>query len=120
MPRAKRGFKRRRRHNKIRNKAEGMVLGLGSQIRRTSEFLDRAGVYAYRDRRVKKRDFRGLWIARLSAATAGNGISYSRFINAMIKTKVALNRKMLSEIAIHDPKGFEIIVDKVRPMSPAI
>ncbi len=120
MPRAKRGFKRRRRHNKIRNKAEGMVLGLGSQIRRTSEFLDRAGVYAFRDRRVKKRDFRTLWIARLSAATAGNNISYSRFINAMTKSKVALNRKMLSEIAIHDPKGFEVIVDKVRSLAPAI
>lgn len=118
MPRAKRGFKRRRRHNKIRDRAEGFVLGLGSQIRRTSEFLDRAGKYAYRDRRAKKRDFRGLWIARLSAATNGNSISYSRFINALIKAKVALNRKMLSEIAIHDPKAFETIVTKVRPLAP--
>jgi large subunit ribosomal protein L20 len=118
MPRAKRGFKRRRRHNKIRNRAEGFVLGLGSQIRRTSEFLDRAGKYAYRDRRAKKRDFRGLWIARLSAATNGNQISYSRFINALIKAKVSLNRKMLSEIAIHDPKAFATIVTKVRPLAP--
>ena len=120
MPRAKRGFKRRRRHNKLRNKAEGFVLGLGSQIRRTSEAIDRAGVYAYRDRRVKKRDFRGLWIARLSAATAGNDISYSRFINAMLKAKVLLNRKMLSEIAIHDPSAFQTIVSKVRSLAPAI
>ena len=120
MPRAKRGFKRRRRHNKIRNKAEGMVLGLGSQIRRTSEFLDRAGIYAYRDRRVKKRDFRGLWISRLSAATNGQDISYSRFINALTKVNVALNRKMLSEIAIHDPKGFETIVSQVRSLAPAV
>ena len=120
MPRAKRGFKRRRRHNKIRDRAEGFVLGLGSQIRRTTEFLDRAGKYAYRDRRAKKRDFRGLWIARLSAATNGNAISYSRFINALIKAKVTLNRKMLSEIAIHDPKAFETIVTKVRPLAPKI
>jgi large subunit ribosomal protein L20 len=120
MPRAKRGTKLRRRHNKIRNKAEGMVLGLGSQIRRTSEALDRAGIYAYRDRRVKKRDFRGLWIARLSAASQGNDISYSRLINALTKAKVVLNRKMLSEIAIHDPKGFEVIVSKVRSLAPAI
>ena len=120
MPRAKRGFKRRRRHNKIRDRAEGMVLGLGSQIRRTSEFLDRAGVYAYRDRRVKKRDFRGLWIARMSAATAGNGISYSRFINALTKAKIELNRKMLSEIAIHDPSAFEAIVNQVRSLAPTI
>ena len=120
MPRAKRGFKRRRRHNKLRNKAEGFVLGLGSQIRRTSEAIDRAGVYAYRDRRVKKRDFRGLWIARLSAAANGNEISYSRFIGALTKAKVTLNRKMLSDIAIHDPKGFEAIVGQVRSLAPAV
>jgi len=120
MPRAKRGTKRRQRHNKLRNKAEGFVLGLGSQIRRTAEAVDRAGVYAYRDRRAKKRDFRGLWIARLSAATNANQISYSRFINALVKAKVALNRKMLSEIAIHDPKAFESIVNKVRALAPTI
>lgn len=119
MPRAKRGFKRRQRHNKLRNKAEGFVLGLGSQIRRTSEAIDRAGIYAYRDRRAKKRDFRGLWIARLSAATNANQLSYSRFINALNKAKIALNRKMLSEIAIHDPKAFEAIVNKVRSLAPA-
>jgi large subunit ribosomal protein L20 len=120
MPRAKRGTKLRRRHNKLRNKAEGFVLGLGSQIRRTAEAIDRAGVYAYRDRRVKKRDFRGLWIARLSAATAGNDISYSRFINALIKAKIGLNRKMLSEIAIHDSNAFSTIVNKVRSLAPTI
>lgn len=119
MPRAKRGFKRRRRHNKLRNKAEGFTLGLGSQIRRTAEAVDRAGVYAYRDRKAKKRDFRGLWIARLSAATNGLGISYSRFVSAMKKANLALNRKMLSEIAIHDPKGFETIVSKVKSHAPA-
>ena len=120
MPRAKRGTKLRRRHNKLRNKAEGFVLGLGSQIRRTAEAIDRAGVYAYRDRRVKKRDFRGLWIARLSAASAGNDISYSRLMGAIIKAKVILNRKMLSEIAIHDPRGFETIVAKVKNLAPTI
>ena len=120
MPRAKRGFKRRRRHTNLRNKAEGFVLGLGSQIRRTAEAVDRAGVYAFRDRRVKKRDFRGLWIARLSAATAGNDLSYSRFIGALKKAQINLNRKMLSEIAIHDPKAFEAIVTKVRSLAPAV
>jgi large subunit ribosomal protein L20 len=120
MPRAKRGFKRRRRHNKLRNKAEGFVLGLGSQIRRTSEAIDRAGVYAFRDRRVKKRDFRGLWITRLSAAAQSSDISYSRLISALTKAKVALNRKMLSDIAITDPTAFATIVDKVRSMAPTI
>ncbi len=119
MPRAKRGFKRRRRHNKLRNKAEGFVLGLGSQIRRTAEAVDRAGVYAYRDRKAKKRDFRGLWIARVSAAASGQSISYSRLISALTKAKIALNRKMLSEIAIADPKGFEKIVSEVKSLAPA-
>ncbi len=118
MPRAKRGFKLRRRHNKIRNQAEGMKLGLGSQIRRTSEALDRAGVYAYRDRKVKKRDFRGLWITRLSAAAYSHDISYSRLISAFKKANILLNRKVLSDIAISDPKGFEAIVGKVRSLAP--
>lgn len=120
MPRAKRGFKRRQRVKKMKEKASGFVLGLGSQVRRTAEFIDRAGVYAYRDRRAKKRDFRGLWIARISAATAGNEMSYSRFINALNNAKIALNRKMLSEIAIHDPKAFETLVSKVRSLAPKI
>ncbi len=119
MPRAKRGTKRRTRHNKLRNKAEGFVLGLGSQIRRTSEAIDRAGVYAYRDRKVKKRDARGLWITRLNAAAGAQDISYSRLINALKKANVMINRKMLSEIAIHDPKGFEGIVAQVRSLAPA-
>lgn len=120
MPRAKRGFKKRRRYNKLRNKAEGFTLGLGSQHRRMAEAVDRAGVYAYRDRKAKKRDFRGLWISRLAAATNGVGISYSRFVAALKKSNVLLNRKMLSEIAIHDPKGFETVVSKVKANAPAL
>jgi large subunit ribosomal protein L20 len=85
MPRAKRGFKRRRRHNKVLERASGFVLGRKNKFKRTAEAVDRAFGYAYRDRRVKKREFRTLWIARLSAATAGNDISYSRFIFALKK-----------------------------------
>jgi large subunit ribosomal protein L20 len=119
MARAKRGFKKRRRFKKVRDQAEGYVLGLGSQHRRTAEAVDRALVYAYRDRRVKKRDFRALWIARLSAASNMNNISYSRLISALKKAKVELNRKMLAEIAQFDPKGFTALVDKVRSLAPA-
>jgi large subunit ribosomal protein L20 len=119
MPRAKRGFKRRRRHNKILKKAEGFVLGRKNKIRRTAEAVDRAGVYAYRDRRRKKRDFRQLWIARLSAAAALNDISYSRLINALKKAQIALDRKVLSDIAIVDPATFTAIVDQVRALAPA-
>jgi len=113
MPRAKRGFKRRRRNKKLKNLAEGFVLGGKSQIRRTIEKVDRAHVYAYRDRKVKKRDFRGLWIERLSAALGYEDISYSRFIAVLKKAKVEINRKMLSDIAIHDPKGFSALVSTV-------
>ena len=119
MPRAKRGFKRRRRHNKIRNKAEGFVLGRGSQIRRTSEAVDRAGIYAYVGRKQKKREFRQLWIARLSAAAQANLISYSRLLSALTKGQVKLDRKILSDIAIKDPIAFTAIVDKVRSLAPA-
>ena len=119
MPRAKRGFKRRRKHNKILKKAEGFVFGRKNKIRRAAEAVDRAGIYAYRDRRAKKRDFRQLWIARLSAAASSNAISYSRLVAALKKAQVKLDRKVLSDIAIVDPMGFTAIVDQVRSLAPA-
>lgn len=119
MSRAKRGFKRRRRHNKILEKAKGFVLGRKNKIRRTSEAVDRAGIYAFRDRRAKKRDFRQLWIARLSAASGANDISYSRLVFALKAGKIGLDRKVLSDIAIHDPMAFTAIVDSVRSLQPA-
>jgi large subunit ribosomal protein L20 len=119
MPRAKRGFKRRRRHNKVLDRAEGFVLGRKNKFKRTAEAVDRAFIYAYRDRRAKKRDFRQLWIARLSAAASDNNISYSRMISAMKKAKISLDRKVLADIAIVDPKGFSAIVDQVRTLAPA-
>jgi len=119
MPRAKRGFKRRRRHNKVLDRASGFVLGRKNKFKRTAEAVDRAFIYAFRDRRVKKREFRQLWIARLSAALADNNISYSRFIGAMTKSEVKLDRKVLSDIAIVDPKAFSAIVEQVRAHAPA-
>lgn len=119
MPRAKRGFKRRRRHNKVLDRAEGFVLGRKNKFKRTAEAVDRAFMYAYRDRRVKKRDFRQLWIARLSAATNDNSISYSRFVSALKKAEIKLDRKVLSDIAIVDPKAFSAIVDQVRTLASA-
>ncbi len=119
MPRAKRGFKRRRRHNKILDKAEGFVLGRKNKIRRAAEAVDRAGIYAFRDRRVRKRDFRQLWIARLSAAANQNDISYSRMVSALTKANVKLDRKILSDLAIVDPKAFSAIVEQVRSLAPA-
>jgi large subunit ribosomal protein L20 len=120
MPRAKRGFKRRRRHNKVLDRAEGFVLGRKNKFKRTAEAVDRAFIYAFRDRRAKKRDFRQLWIARLSAASNDNNISYSRLIAALKKAQINLDRKVLSDIAIADPKGFAAIVDQVRSLAPAM
>ena len=119
MPRAKRGFKRRRRHNKVLKEAEGFVLGRKNKYKRTAEAVDRAGIYAYRDRRAKKRDFRQLWIARLSAAVSNNDMSYSRFVASLKKAQVKLDRKVLSDIAIADPQTFSAIVDQVRSLAPA-
>ena len=119
MPRAKRGFKRRRRHNKVLKKAEGFVLGRKNKFKRTAEAVDRAFIYAFRDRRAKKREFRTLWIARLSAAANNNGISYSRMIAALKKAEIKLDRKVLSDIAIVDPKGFSAVIDQIRSLAPA-
>jgi large subunit ribosomal protein L20 len=119
MPRAKRGFKRRRKHNKILERASGFVFGRKNKIRRASEAVDRAHVYAFRDRRAKKRDFRTLWVARLSAAASTNDISYSRLIAALKKAQIGLDRKVLADIAIADPAGFTAIVNQVRSLSPA-
>ena len=118
MPRAKRGFKKRRRHKKVLERASGFVLGLGNKFRRTAEAVDRAHGYAFRDRRAKKRDFRTLWIARLSAAANSNEISYSRLIAALKKAQIKLDRKVLADIAHVDPKGFTAIVDSVRTLAP--
>ncbi|OFZ52637.1 MAG: 50S ribosomal protein L20 [Bdellovibrionales bacterium RIFOXYC1_FULL_54_43] len=114
MPRAKRGFKRRRRHNKVLKKAEGFVLGRKNKFKRTAEAVDRASIYAYRDRRVKKREFRQLWIARLSAAANNLDISYNNLISALKKAQVQLDRKVLADIAIADPSTFAAIVNQVR------
>jgi large subunit ribosomal protein L20 len=119
MPRAKRGFKRRRRINKLKERTKGFVMGGHSQVRRGAEQADRAGVYAFRDRRVKKRTFRQLWIARLSVAANEQGISYSRLIAALTKANIKLDRKVLSEISMSDPTGFATIVDQVRSLAPA-
>lgn len=119
MPRVKRGNKRRHRVKKLLNLAEGYFLGRRSQFRRSSETVRRALFYSYKGRRLKKRDFRALWISRISAAVAENDMSYSRFISALTKSQVGLNRKMLSEVAIHDPSGFSQVVNAVRAQAPA-
>ena len=113
MPRAKRGFKARRRRNKTLKMAKG-YRGARSRLYKTAtEAVDRGLKYAYRDRRVRKREMRGLWIIRISAAVKQHGLSYSRFIGDLKKANIALDRKVLSEMAIHDPERFGQLIKMV-------
>jgi large subunit ribosomal protein L20 len=112
--RVKRGTVRHRRHKKIRTLAKGYRGMRSSTFVKANEAVIRAGVNAYRDRRLKKRDFRGLWIIRLNAALRPLGITYSRFIQALKAKKVQLDRKALSELAVNDPAVFAGIVKEIK------
>lgn len=114
MPRAKRGFKARRRRNKVLKLAKGFRGARSKLFRSATEAVDRALNYAFRDRKVKKRDFRALWIARINAAARDNGLTYSRLIHGLKKAEIGLDRKILAQLAVTDPKGFSVIVEKAK------
>jgi len=105
------GAARNKAKRRLFRKAKGYRGGRGKLLRTVKETLVRAEAYAYRDRRVRKRDFRRLWIVRINAACRAHGIRYSQFINGLKKANIDLNRKMLSELAIHDPEAFAAIVE---------
>ncbi len=111
MPRAKAGAARHRRKVRLFREAKGFRGGRSKLYRTAKEAVTRAGVYAYRDRKARKRTFRALWITRITAACKMRGIAYSRFIYGLTAASVIVNRKMLSEIAIHDPAAFDAIVE---------
>ena len=114
MPRVKRGVTARARHKKVLNAAKGYY-GARSRIYRVAvQAVTKAGQYAYRDRRQKKRQFRQLWIARINAAARQNGLSYSRFINGLKKASIEIDRKILSDIAVHDKATFTALVEKAK------
>ena len=108
--RIKRGFKARRRRNKVLKLAKGFRGGRSKLYRTAADSVDKALMYAYRDRRRKKRDFRSLWIARINAAVRMNSLSYSKFIHGLKEAQIDLDRKVLAELAISDPKAFSQIV----------
>jgi large subunit ribosomal protein L20 len=110
MPRVKRAITAKKKRRKILKMAKGFFGARSRLLRTATEATDRAMKYAYRDRRVRKRDFRKLWIARINAAARIHGISYSRFIDGIKKAHVDIDRKMLADLAVHDPKGFSQIV----------
>ena len=115
MPRVKRGVTARARHKKILALAKGFRGRRKNVFRIAKEAVMRAGQYAYRDRRTKKRVFRQLWIARINAATRSLGVTYSKFMAGLKKAGVDLDRKVLADMAVNDPAAFSSVVDKVRP-----
>ena len=114
MPRVKRGGTANARHKKVLGKAKGYY-GARSKIYRVAkQAVIKAGQYAYRDRRQRKRQFRALWIARINAGARENGMSYSVFMNGLKKAEIEIDRKVLSDIAIFDKAAFTALVEKAR------
>src|SRR5262249_55710156 len=111
MPRAKRGFKARRRRKKILKLAKGFTGGRRRQYRQARETVERGLVYAYRDRRAKKRMFRRLWNVRIHAAARFNGLSFSRLDHGPSQTRGVIDRKILAALAVHDPKAFAAVAE---------
>jgi len=114
MARVKTGVVRRRRHKKVLKLARGFFSARHKHFRKAKEQLERSLVYAYRDRRHKKRDFRRLWIVRINAACRLNDISYSRFIAGLKKANIELDRKILADLAMNDAKAFSELASKAK------
>ena len=114
MPRVKRGTRKRKRRTKILRQAKGYWGARSHNYRTAKEAVERALLYAYRDRRTRKRDFRRLWIVRIKAAAEQNEISYSRFIHGLKDLNIQLDRKILADLAVNSPKTFLRIAQKVK------
>ena len=114
MSRVKRGVTGHARHKKVLKAAEGYYGRRKSTIKVAKQAVEKAGQYAYRDRRNKKRSFRALWIQRINAAVRGHGLTYGRFIDGLSKAEVAVDRKVLSDLAITEPAAFAVLVAQAR------
>ncbi len=111
MSRVKRSITAKKKRRKILKLAKGFFGARSRLLRTATEAVDRSMKYAYRDRRVRKRDFRKLWIARINAAARNYNISYSRLIDGMHRASVEIDRKILADLAVHDPQGFAAVVN---------
>ena len=114
MPRVKRGVTSHARHKKVLARAKGYYNARRKLIKTAKQAVMKAGQYAYRDRRVRKRDFRALWIVRINAAARECGMSYSRFMNGLRKAEVTVDRKILADIAVHDRPAFSALADRAK------
>jgi len=114
MPRVKRGVVAHRRHKKVLKQAKGYYGARSRVFRVAKQAVTKAGQYAYRDRRQRKRQFRSLWITRINAQSRANGLSYSRLINGLKKADIALDRRVLADLAVHDKPAFAAIVEQAK------
>jgi len=114
MPRARGGFKTRRRRKKVLKLAKGFYGARSKLYKVATQAVDKALMHAYKDRKIKKRDFRSLWIVRINAAVRAMGISYSQFMNSLKNLDIQLNRKALADLAYNDPKAFTNLVETVK------
>lgn len=114
MARVKRGVTSHAKHKKVLEQAKGFSGRRKNTIRTAKAAVDRAGQYAYRDRRAKKRNFRALWIQRINAAAREHGLTYGRFIDGLNKAGIEIDRKVLSDMAIHEPQAFAALVAKAK------
>ncbi len=114
MARVKRGVVARARHKKVLDKAKGYYGARSKVYRVAKQAVTKAGQYAYRDRRQRKRQFRALWITRINAAARQHGLSYSRFMNGLTKAGVEIDRKVLADIAVHDPAAFAALAEQAK------
>jgi len=114
MPRVKRGVIAHRRHQKIMKQAKGYYGARSRVFRVAKQAVTKAGQYAYRDRRQRKRQFRSLWITRINAQSRANGLSYSRLIDGLKKAEVGLDRRVLADLAVHDKAAFTAIVEQAK------
>jgi large subunit ribosomal protein L20 len=120
--RTKKGAARTRAKRRVFRKTKGYRGGRGNLLRTAKESLIRAGASAYRDRRARKRDFRRLWIVRISAAVRQRGLRYSEFVHGLVQARIVLDRKILADLAVHDPEAFDQVVERVKEAlsSPAV
>ena len=114
MPRVKRGVVAHRRHKKVLKQAKGYYGARSRVFRVAKQAVTKAGQYAYRDRRQRKRQFRALWITRINAQSRVNGLSYSRLINGLKKAEIGLDRRVLADLAVHDKPAFAAIVEQAK------
>ena len=112
MSRVKRGVTTHARHRKVIKKAKGYYGRRKNTFRIANQAVEKAGQYAYRDRRVRKRTFRALWIQRINAGVRAHGLTYGRFINGLSLAGIEVDRKVLSDLAIHEPEAFKVLVDQ--------